>query len=73
MKDIKTMTREQLELLVQRLDQENWTLRNKVKCLETDLRAARSKKNNTSWDNPYPKFTANEYGDILMMPTPDII
>lgn len=73
MKDIKSMTREQLEILVQRLDQENWVLKSKVKCLESDLRVARSKKNNTSWSNPYPQFTTNEYGDVLPVPTPDII
>lgn len=84
MKAADTMTREQLILLIKRLDQENWTLKKKVMCLESDLRAAYSKlqnKTKTTSYNTYEhnyaetshKFRIDDFGNAIPEPLNNII
>jgi predicted nucleic acid-binding Zn-ribbon protein len=80
MRNIDTITREQLILLVERLDQENWTLRNKVKCLESDIRELRNKTKTTSYktyEHNYAetsrKFRIDDFGNAIPEPLNNII
>lgn len=76
MRNIDTMTREQLILLVERLDQENWTLRNKVKCLESDIRGFRNKTNATPYKTCVEtnrKFRIDKFGNVIPEPLNNII
>ena len=76
MKATDTMTREQLIHLIERLDQENWTLRNKVKCLESDIKELRNKTKATpykTYAETGRKFRIDDFGNAIPEPLNNII